>query len=227
MKFEPEQSMFHYYDERADEYEGLYTLGAGPASIPEPEAYKEEVQILAGICVKLCTGRMIDIACGTGFWLPYYAPNCSEITLIDQSKQMLAECREKIVHLKIGDKCCVIEGDFFEKNLDMGPFDTALAGFFVGHLTRDKEANFFNKLRSLLRPGGRFVVLESVWNDERAKTRPKEGPHVRRLNDGREFEIYKRYFETQDVADFQKRYGLECKVEHIGRVFIAFSGLYI
>ena len=226
MKCELEESMFDYYDERAGEYEELYTLGAGPASIPEPEAYKEEVQILAGICAKLCTGRMIDIACGTGFWLPYYAPNCSEITLLDHSKRMLGKCRDKITRLRISDKCCVIQGDFFEKDLNAGSFDSALAGFFVSHLTRDKEADFFEKLRSILRAGGRFVVFESAWNEERAKTRDKEGRHLRKLNDGREFEIHKKYFEAHDVADIRERYGLECKVEHIGRVFIAFSGLW-
>ncbi len=74
-----------YYDGRANEYDELYE-GKGPA-FPDPEAYKDDVKRIREIAHDFGRGHLIDIACGTGFWLPYYASNCAEITLVDQSER--------------------------------------------------------------------------------------------------------------------------------------------
>ena len=78
------QRMLTYYDERAPEYEEAYTLGGtGTASIPDPEIFKAETRALAGIVGRFAHGRLMDLACGTAYWLPHYAPNCSRMTLFD------------------------------------------------------------------------------------------------------------------------------------------------
>ena len=78
------QRMLTYYDERAPEYEEAYTLGGtGTASIPDPEIFKAEARALAGIVGRFAHGRLMDLACGTAYWLPHYAPNCSRMTLFD------------------------------------------------------------------------------------------------------------------------------------------------
>jgi SAM-dependent methyltransferase len=106
--------MLTYYDERAPEYEEAYTLGTGTASIPAPEVFKTEARVLAGIVGRFAHGRLIDLACGTAYWLPHYAPNCSRITLFDQSAKMLTEGRAKAHSLGIVDRCDFFQGDFFE-----------------------------------------------------------------------------------------------------------------
>jgi len=77
--------MLAYYNERAPEYEEAYTLGTGTASITEPD--------------QIVRGRIVDLACGTAFWLPHYAQHCRHMTLFDQSDNMLAEAREKATRL--------------------------------------------------------------------------------------------------------------------------------
>jgi ubiquinone/menaquinone biosynthesis C-methylase UbiE len=126
------RSMHRYYDERAPEYEEAYALGTGTASIPTPDVFRAEVSRLAGIVERLAHGRLIDLACGTGFWLPCYVGRCSSITLFDQSERMLDECRKKIVALGIADRCSLARGDFFNHEFDRGAYDFALVGFFLG-----------------------------------------------------------------------------------------------
>lgn len=49
--------------------------------------------MLEGIVAGVVHGRLLDLACGTAYWLPHYAANCPRITLFDQSDRMLAEAR--------------------------------------------------------------------------------------------------------------------------------------
>ncbi len=217
-------SMFEYYNERAKEYEELYTLGKGPASIPDPEAYKREVNILAGIAGEFCYGSVIDIACGTGFWLPYYVRQCSQVTLIDQSAKMLSVCKEKVSSLEVQDKCNLVCDDFLAHQFNVANFDCALMGFFISHLSQKEEQEFFEKLKSILKPSGKFLIFDSTWNEERARTREKQGKHQRKLNNGRAFDIYKRYFEKDDIIRMGKQYRLTLSLGHVGRIFIAATG---
>ena len=79
------ESTFRYYDERAPEYDEIYTLGKGSTSISDPSAYIGEVGILSGLVARFCQGRLLDLPCGTGFWLPHYAARCVSTTMLDQS----------------------------------------------------------------------------------------------------------------------------------------------
>ncbi len=221
-----EQSMHEYYSERASEYEEMYTRGRGPASVPDPNAYKSEVKALSGIVQRRCFGRLIDIACGTAFWLPYYASQCSHIVLLDQSREMLAEAQKKVTAIGIEGQTSITCGDFLSQELAPASFDCALVGFFLSHLTEAQEQVFFEKLATILKPGGEFLILDSAWGEERAKTRQKEGTQERLLNDGRRFDVYKRYFDKKDIASMEKEHNLKASIEHFGRVFLAVSAAF-
>jgi ubiquinone/menaquinone biosynthesis C-methylase UbiE len=218
------QQMLAYYDQRASEYEEAYTLGTGTASIADPEVFKAEARVLAGIVRKLAHGRIMDLACGTAYWLPEYAPICSHITLFDQSERMLTEARRKVGQLGIIDRCTLVQGDFFEHAFARGAYDTALVGFFLSHLTEDQEHALFDALRIMLASSGRFLILDSAWSPERAAVNHKVERQPRRLNDGTTFEIYKRYCDRDDLARWATEYGVHLHVEHFGAAFYAVSG---
>ena len=218
------QRLFDYYDERAPEYEAFY-YGGKPAYIPDPDAYRGEVAIISKLLPTYISGNCIDIACGTGFWLPFYEKNCPEITLIDQSQSMLAECSQKVKKLGVQSKAEVICDDLFSYPLRQSRYDSALIGFLLSHLTDAEEQDFFNILKRILKAGGKFFIIDSVWSQEmRVGIRNKTGFNKRRLHDGREFTIFKRYFEKQDLHDLAERHGLDLDVIHSGKVFVAAAG---
>ena len=162
------KQMLAYYDQRATEYEEAYTLGTGTASIPDPEVFKAEARVLAGIVRQFARGRIMDLACGTAYWLPDYAPNCSHVTLFDQSDRMLMEARAKVNRLGIIDRCVFLRGDLFDHAFEHAAYDTALVGFLLSHLTEAQEHSLFDALRTLLDSSGRFLILDSAWSPERA-----------------------------------------------------------
>jgi len=194
------EEMMSYYDRRAPEYDDIY-IGKGPVSIPDPALYKNEAQVTAKIVSTFGTGHLIDIACRTGYWLPYYARNCSKITLIDQSEKMLSECRSRVDELGIRDKCDLIQSDFFKASFRNNLFDRALVGFLFSHLSLEEEETFFKRLQRILKPDPQLMVVDSTWSKRRQQYRQKEGVQERALNDGRTFAVYKRYFSKSDIEE--------------------------
>jgi SAM-dependent methyltransferase len=196
MDAELRRQMLDYYDERAPDYEEAYTLGTGTASIADPAVFTREIPQLCDVVRRFGHGRLLDLACGTGYWLPHYAGNCSTITLFDQSSNMLAEARGKTDRLGITDRCVFRCGDFFES------------------------------LRRMLSGDGRFLILDSAWTSERAKFNAKEERQQRRVNGGTTFEVYKRYCDRADIDGWTTTYGVTLEIEHFGTAFYAVSGRF-
>ncbi|MFX1537216.1 MAG: hypothetical protein ACFFDI_23665, partial [Promethearchaeota archaeon] len=89
-----------------------------------------------------------------------------------------------------------------------------------------QEIQFFQTLRSVLKPDGRFLILDSVWTEARAKVREKEGPQERSLNDGRRFQIYKKYFNEEDLVLMQDKHRIDLLRGHFGKTFFASQGTF-
>ena len=218
------ESMFQYYDERASEYDEIYLYGKGTTSISDSKAYIEETDILKTVVNDICFGSLLDIPSGTAFWLPAYADKCDSIMLVDQSKEMLAISRNRAEQYGIGDRCEIAHGDIFDIDLPHNKCDTILTGFFISHLTEQEESVFIPRVKDSLNSRGKILILDSAWSQKRAATRKKEGKQVRRLNDGSQFNIYKKYFEISDIDAFGKKYNLKMEIHHFGLTFCAFSG---
>ena len=219
--------MLQYYDERASEYEEAYVLGTGTASIPDPAVFQVEAPLLGDVVQEFVQGRVIDLACGTAYWLPHYAERCSSITLFDQSENMLDQCKRKTATLGIADRCAIVRGDFFDYQFSPAAYDSALVGFLVSHLTEVQEGFLFAALNGMLAPGGRFLILDSAWSAQRARFNAKVERQQRRLNDGTLFEIYKRYLDEQDIAGWTDKYRVTLSIEHSGTAFLAVSGSFV
>jgi ubiquinone/menaquinone biosynthesis C-methylase UbiE len=226
MDAELRRSMFRYYDERASEYEDAYVKASGTASIPDPEVFRREAALLAGIVERFARGRILDLACGTGYWLPHYAGQCSTITLVDQAPRMLDECSKKVTALGVEDRTEIIHGDVFSRPVGEHAYDCALVGFLISHLTDEEEARLFDLLQRALDSNGRFLILESAYSAERERFNAKVERQERRLNDGARFEIYKRYVDRDDIAAWAETYGATMSIEHFGTAFVAVSGSF-
>ena len=217
------QSMNAYYDERAAEFDEIYTLGKPPGTVTDPELYKEEARSLGKLVGDQCRDSILDIPCGTGYWLQFYAANCSAITLVDQSENMLREGREKAREHGVESITTFLEADALEVSLEDRSFDTVLVGFFLSHVTDSQIDRFFHKVRNIMKPDGRMLILDSSWTRYRG-SRPKEGTTLRTLNDGRKFEIYKRYFEGTDFDQMSETCGMDFTVRHDGKLYLGVTG---
>lgn len=220
IKPELEQEMLTYYEERAEEYDELYT-GQMPAIKANAKFYIKETQEISEIATGFGNGHLIDIACGTGFWALRYAKNCDKLTFIDQSNSVLTICRERMDRLGFRDKVNFIQGSFFDIELSPNTYNCAFLGFFLSHFTSELEEKFFSKLNKALKPQAQIMIVDSIWGEQRKEGRKKEGEQKRILNDGRPFMIYKKYFEPSDIEEMCGKYHFDLKQLYTGEVFIA------
>lgn len=217
------QSMNEYYNERAAEFDEIYTLGRPPGTVTDPELYMEEARTLGNLVREHCSGSILDIPSGTGYWLQFYAAGCSSITLVDQSENMLREGRDKAHDHDVEPITGFMKADALEVTFGDRSFDSILIGFFLSHVTDSQMDLFFHNLRKALKPGGRVLILDSNWTRYRG-SRPKEGTTVRTLNDGRQYEIYKRYFEGADFDRMSEACKMDFTVQFEGKLYLAVTG---
>jgi demethylmenaquinone methyltransferase/2-methoxy-6-polyprenyl-1,4-benzoquinol methylase len=216
--------MLRYYDERAPDYEEAYRLGTGTSSISDPGVFQREAGDLAEIVGRFAHGKVLDLACGTGYWLQFYAEQCSGVTMVDQSENMLAECRKKVDRFGLTDRSIVVRDDVLAWTSTDASHDCAIVGFLLSHLTAEQEPHLFGALRSALRSDGRFLIMDSAWTGVRSQFNAKVERQERRLNDGTVLDIYKRYFDRADISAWPSKYHVSTKIEYFGDAFLAVSG---
>lgn len=220
-------SMLEYYDVHADDYDRVYSGQFSGSELVGSDAYPEDTAALQEVIQRSCSGTLLDVPCGTAFWLPAYSSRVERAVLIDQSDRMLAKARSRATDLGLDARCTFLQGNVLSHPWDPDSFDTMLVGFFLSHTDEPDEKAFFGQIRRGLKRGGSVVILDSIWNTQRAQSKPKEAIVRRSSKDGRRFDVYKRYFDASDIVETTERYGFRATVLHAGRAFIAASATLV
>ena len=173
-----------YYDRRAAEYDDWW-LGTGRFAGRQRPVWREETETLTRTLEALPPARTLDVACGTGFLTQHLR---GEITGLDQSASMLELARAKVPEGRF------VQGDALELPFADGSFERVLTSFFYGHLEEEDRDAF---LREARRVAHELVVIDSALHDG---VEPVEWQE-RILNDGSRWQVYKRYFEPDSLAD--------------------------
>ena len=189
-----------YYDRRASEYDEWYR-GIGQYAERDRPGWHDEVDALAGALAALPSARTLDVACGTGF-LTRHLPG--EVVGLDQSESMLDEARRQ------APKAEFVRGDALDLPFEDGSFGRVFTGHFYGHLEGADRERFLTEARRL---APELVIVDSALREDVEPVERQE----RILNDGSRWEVYKRYFKPDALAE--ELGGGETL--HAGRWFVA------
>jgi ubiquinone/menaquinone biosynthesis C-methylase UbiE len=102
-------------------------------------------------------GDVLEIAVGTGRNLRFYPPGV-KLTAIEFSPEMLAIARERAEELK--SRADLREGDAQDLEFEDERFDTVVLTLALCTIPDDRKAA--KEVYRVLRPGGRFVLMEHV-----------------------------------------------------------------
>lgn len=101
---------------------------------------------------------VLDIGCGTGFWLPGYATAAASVVGVEPDPELISQADRRVAALSEVD---VRSGSAEHLPLDDGSIDVAHARFayFFGAGAEGGLA----EVRRVLRPGGVFVAVDNDW----------------------------------------------------------------
>jgi ubiquinone/menaquinone biosynthesis C-methylase UbiE len=172
-----------YYDQRASEYDD-WLYGVGLYADRDRPGWHEELDALRTALEALPPARTLDIACGSGFFTRYLP---GEVVALDQSASMIEVARERdaAADYVIGDALALPFPD--------ASFKRAFTGHFYGHLDPGERERFVVEAR---RVAGELVVLDSALHEG---VEPEEWQE-RLLKDGSRWQVFKRYFEPEQLA---------------------------
>jgi SAM-dependent methyltransferase len=171
-----------YYAERAPEYDdwwyrrGRYEL--------EPDAlerwWADVAEVDAALDAFGPRGRVLEFAAGTGIWTRKLVGVADRVVAVDANSETLALNTLEAEH---------VQADVFEW-CSAERFDVVFFSFWHSHVPEERIDEFWALVRSALQPDGRVFLVDSGPRGDATD----DGKQVRRLADGREFNIIKHYW---------------------------------
>jgi demethylmenaquinone methyltransferase/2-methoxy-6-polyprenyl-1,4-benzoquinol methylase len=140
-----------YYRRRAAEYEAIYA---------KPERQADLAILGRTIPERLESARVLEIACGTGYWTQRIARRAVSVTATD-----LAEEPMRIAQAKTYERGNVTfqAADAYALPSSLGTFDAAYAGFWWSHVPRERMDEFLASLHARLEPGARVLFMDNRY----------------------------------------------------------------
>lgn len=144
-------AMAAYYAQRAPEYERVYHRPHRQADLRRLEAWLADA--MAG-------RHVLEIATGTGWWIPHGARRAASWLATDLSPQTLAVARSK--PLPPGVELATMDAYALD-GLAGRHFDAVFAGFWWSHVPLQRLPAWLEALHALLPAGARLVFIDNAW----------------------------------------------------------------
>lgn len=137
-----------YYAARAGEYDAVYK---------KPERQADLRQIEQWLPTVFSRQRVLEVACGTGYWTEFLWPLATSIVAIDSSTETLRIAKERVPASTVSFEV----GDAYALPQDCRSFSAAFAGFWFSHIALERQGEFLRGLNAVLEPGARVVLLDN------------------------------------------------------------------
>ena len=146
-----DSALRQYYAARAREYERIYA---------KPERQSDLKRIKELLPPLFAGRRVLEIACGTGYWTQLIVRTAKHIVAVDANRETLDVAAEKAwpaqqVEFKVADAYLLPD--------ELGVFDAVFAGFWWSHIPVRERARFFASLHQRLVPGAAVVFLDNLY----------------------------------------------------------------
>jgi demethylmenaquinone methyltransferase/2-methoxy-6-polyprenyl-1,4-benzoquinol methylase len=218
-----------YYSARAAEYDqwwlrlGRYDHG----ETLNAQWFAEAQTVRSALKTFRPSGRILELACGTGIWTEQLVPWASALTAVDGSPEMLRLNAARLQSSRVE----YVQADLFTWK-PAATFDVVFFSFWLSHVPAERFDDFSNLVRSCLTPSGRVFFIDSRRDPtSTAVDHRLPGPETaiahRRLNDGREFRVYKIFYDPLPLTEQLRTLGWKFEIQVTPNYFIYGTGTMI
>jgi demethylmenaquinone methyltransferase/2-methoxy-6-polyprenyl-1,4-benzoquinol methylase len=188
-----------YYRAVAGEYEDYAIPGPGGS------------ELIAALESFRPSGRVLELACGTGVWTELLLRHATSVTAVDASAEMLA-----IASARVGDdRARFIQADLFTWAPDRR-YDVVFFGFWLSHVPADRFAEFWSLIADCLVDGGRAVFVDEHVRSAEKETWLADEVVQRSLSDGSTHRVVKTYVDPPELTARLAELGWTADVTDIG-----------
>jgi ubiquinone/menaquinone biosynthesis C-methylase UbiE len=142
--------MQSYYAARASEYDRVYQ---------KPERQSDLRQIEQWLPSLLSGAKVLEVACGTGYWTQFIAQVASTVVAIDSAQETIQIAQQRVNSANVLFQV----GDAYALAGTTRSFDAAFAGFWFSHVPLERQREFLAGLNAALAPGARVVLLDNLF----------------------------------------------------------------
>ena len=187
-------SLLDYYRRRAGEYEAIYA---------KPERQADLAFLRQHIPSRLAGRRVLEIACGTGYWTVPVSGKAVSVTATDLAEEPMRIARAKDYG---GARVRFEFADAYALGDALGRFDGALGVFWWSHIPLGRIGTFLSSLHSRLESGARVLFMDNTYvegNSTPIAERDAEGNtyQLRSLADGSRNRVLKNFPSEDDLQD--------------------------
>lgn len=139
-----------YYASRAAEYEKLYE---------KPERQQDLRRLVAILQDIFRKKKLLEVACGTGWWTQYLALTAGSVLATDINESMLDIARSK--HYA-NNNVRFQRDDIFQSSVEH-QFEGLFGGFIWSHIPLERVDIFLKYIRARLQPGATLVFIDNLF----------------------------------------------------------------
>ena len=165
------------------------------------------------------SGRILEIAAGTGLWTEQLARSCDSLIALDASVECLEINRGKTRDPRVE----YVVSDAFDRCL-RGTYDFVFFGFWLSHVPEAIFKEFWATVERVLVPNGKVFFTDSLLTQEStAKGHTgldRSGTAERMLNDGSQYTIVKVFYEPEELEEKLAETGWRADVRATGEFFL-------
>jgi SAM-dependent methyltransferase len=216
-----------YYRARAPEYDAWWhRLGRYDRGADANARWFAEVAVLEQALSRFGPqGDVLELACGTGLWTAVLASHARHLTAVDAAPEMIERNKARLR----GAAVEYVEADMFDWQPKPDAYDLCFFAFWLSHVPESRFDAFWTSVETALRPGGRVFFIDSARSDLSTASDHRLAPTddeatLRRLDDGREFRIIKRFYTPGWLESRLAELGWRIQVHETGEFFIYGAG---
>jgi SAM-dependent methyltransferase len=201
-----------YYAARAPEYDDWWYRRGRYTRDPEHERrwLSDVGELEEHLRVFAPRGDVLELAAGTGIWTRRLVPSADRVVAVDANAETLA------LNTPAAE---LVVADIFSWEPPQ-EFDIVFFSFWLSHVPEEQFAEFWSFVRSALRPDGRVFLIDSGPSE----TAGDGELQVRRLADGREFTIVKRFWQPGELAERLAALGFDLDLALTGNGLFLYGG---